>query len=191
MAPSARGLPQSCSGAKIARTTAPRNPTIRMERRIESALEPGRLISYSVHFEFVSELEAVGMQIARLVQRNRLAKATFSRNEIKRKRGESRGKEKKAEPKDAGVLRRAKAPSPLARPNADGSRVGYAQCTEKRANAYFQRPGVTSGQPIPTFNCDWPRRSYAIEYGLDFRVDMDSLPINLIPSCVIMTVISA
>jgi hypothetical protein len=50
---------------------------------------------------------------------------TFSRNEIKRKRGESRDEEKKAEPKDAGVDRRAKASSPLPRPSTDGSRVGY------------------------------------------------------------------
>jgi hypothetical protein len=37
-----------------------------------------------------------------------MARTTFSRNEIKRKRGESRGEEKKAEPKDAGVDRREK-----------------------------------------------------------------------------------
>src|ERR1700722_8490630 len=40
----------------------------------------------------------------------RIARMTFSRNEIRRKRGESRGENKKAEPKDAGVDRRAKGP---------------------------------------------------------------------------------
>jgi hypothetical protein len=46
-------------------TMAPRNPTIRTKRRIESALALGRLISY-VNFEFVRELEAVEKQIARM-----------------------------------------------------------------------------------------------------------------------------
>src|SRR3981189_769170 len=48
-------------------TMAPRNPTAQVERRIESALAPGRFISYKVNFEFVRELEAAEKQIARLV----------------------------------------------------------------------------------------------------------------------------
>ncbi len=48
-------------------TMAPRNPTTQVERRIESALAPGRFISYKVNFEFVRELEAAEKQIARLV----------------------------------------------------------------------------------------------------------------------------
>ena len=47
-------------------TMAPRNPTTQMERRIESALAPGRFISYNVNFEFVHELEAAEKQIARM-----------------------------------------------------------------------------------------------------------------------------
>jgi hypothetical protein len=45
---------------------APRNRTTQMERRIESALAPGRFISYNVNFEFVHELEAAEKQIARM-----------------------------------------------------------------------------------------------------------------------------
>jgi hypothetical protein len=48
-------------------TMARRNPTTQMERRIESALAPGRFISYNVNFEFLRELEAAEKQIARTV----------------------------------------------------------------------------------------------------------------------------
>ena len=58
---------RGCSEAKITMTMAPRNPTTQIERRIESALAPGRFIPYKVNFEFVRELEAVEKQIARMV----------------------------------------------------------------------------------------------------------------------------
>jgi hypothetical protein len=68
-----------------------------------------------------------------------MARTTFSRNEIKGKPGESWGEEK-TEPKDAAVDRRAKAPSPLARPSADGPRVGMNPMKLGKLDNHEQEP---------------------------------------------------
>ena len=49
-------------------TTKTRGLTSRMEAVIESALVPGRFISYDASFDFVEDLGAVERQIAALVQ---------------------------------------------------------------------------------------------------------------------------
>jgi hypothetical protein len=50
-----------------AMTRKPRGLTSQMEQLIESALAPGRFISYNANYDFVSDLEAVEKQIADLV----------------------------------------------------------------------------------------------------------------------------
>ncbi len=49
-------------------TRKPRGLTGQMEKLIESALAPGRFISYNANYEFVGELEAVEKQVAGLVR---------------------------------------------------------------------------------------------------------------------------